>query len=107
MDSSITRPLPSRLSVTVWDRPGGGCEVWLDALAIDADGDTEAEALEMLVAEVRWLAAQWAQDESLRLAPNWQLRGGLIELLSSLSDAEIRVLLDPRRGVEPERPLDG
>lgn len=88
----------SRLRVTIFDRPKGGVDLWLDALAINADGDSEPEAIQALVDECRDLIEDWETDERLRRAPNWQRRGVLIEALATLSDGDIAGLFDLERG---------
>ena len=88
----------ARLRVTVSDRPKGGFDLWLDALAVNADGDSEPEAIQALVEECRDLIDAWEADEGLRRAPNWQRRGVLIAVLATLSDSDIATLFDLQRG---------
>jgi hypothetical protein len=94
-DTAASQP---RLRVTVLDRPKGGFDLWLDALAINADGDTQPEAIVDLVEECRDLIAAWESDARLRQASNSQRRGALIVALASLSDDEIAARFDLQRG---------
>lgn len=87
---------PARLSVTVWDRPSGGLDVWLDALALDADGPNLDAAADALVIEIRALADAMAKDERFRRAPNWRRRGPFVAQLAMLDDAEIKRRFDFR-----------
>ena len=93
MDELLDRPtrwlLPPCLSVITWPRSDGGMDVWLEALALDADGPDLEAAAAALVGEVRALAEGWLTDDRLRRAPNWRKRGPLVASLSGLSDAQI------------------
>ena len=95
------------LAVTVWNHPEGGLDIWLNDLALDADGVDEFEARRALIQEIRWLTDEWLENDHLRNAPNWQRRGVLLAWLATLSDSELNSRLRLSYGVSAGPSLDG
>lgn len=94
------------LAVTVWNHPEGGLDIWLNDLALDADGADEFEARRALIQEVRWLTDEWLENDHLRNAPNWQRRGVLLAWLATLSDSDLNSRLRLNYDVSAGPPLD-
>ena len=94
------------LAVTVWNQPGGGLDIWLDDLAVDADGNDEGEARASLIREVRYLIDEWLTDDHLRNAPNWQRRGSLLAWMATLSDSDLDARLQLSYDVSAGPSLD-
>ena len=98
--------LPGAFRVTGWVAPNGLVTLELDALRIMGVGATQAAAQNALIAEIRDLIGRWRTEPRLRRSSRWEHRGVIVELLATITDAEIGELFDIDMGGHPGLNVD-